>query len=85
MAWRARTRAWSNSAPRRQGKEKRSFNYLIPLENLGVEEDQVIGYFVWADDHGPDGKPRRTFSDIFFAEVGPLRKFSAPNNPAERE
>jgi hypothetical protein len=56
------------------GKEKRSFNYLIPLEKLDVQADQVIGYFVWADDHGPDGKTRRTFSDIFFAEVRPFEE-----------
>jgi hypothetical protein len=60
------------------GKEKRSFEYLIPLENLGLEEDQVIGYFVWADDHGPDGQPRRTFSDIFFAEVRPFEEIFRP-------
>jgi hypothetical protein len=60
------------------GKEKRSFNYMIPLENLGLEEDQVMGYFVWADDHGPDGKPRRTFSDIFFAEVRPFEEIFRP-------
>jgi hypothetical protein len=60
------------------GKEKRSFNYLISLEKLGVEEDQVIGYFVWADDHGPDGKPRRTFSDIYFAEVRPFEEIFRP-------
>ena len=60
------------------GKEKRSFGFLIPLENLGLEEDQVLGYFVWADDHGPDGKPRRTFSDIFFAEVRPFEEIFRP-------
>jgi hypothetical protein len=58
--------------------QKRSFNYLIPLENLGVEQDQVVGYFVWAEDTGPDGKPRRTFSDIFFAEVRPFDEIFRP-------
>ena len=60
------------------GKQKRSFDYLIPLENLGLEEDQVIGYFVWADDHGPDGQARRTFSDIFFAEIRPFEEIFRP-------
>jgi hypothetical protein len=58
--------------------QKKSFSYMIPLETLGVEEDQVIGYFVWADDTGPDGKPRRTFSDIFFAEVRPFEEIFRP-------
>ncbi len=60
------------------GNQKRAFNYLIPLETLGVEQDQVIGYFVWAEDNGPDGKPRRTFSDIFFAEVRPFDEIFRP-------
>jgi hypothetical protein len=67
------------------GKEKRSFNYMIPLENLGLEEDQVIGYFVWADDHGPDGHPRRTFSDIFFAEIRPFEEIFRPEQSGASE
>jgi hypothetical protein len=67
------------------GKEKRSFDYLIPLENLDLEEDQVIGYFVWADDHGPDGQPRRTFSDIFFAEVRPFEEIFRPEQSGAGE
>lgn len=51
---------------------KRQFDYLIPLERLGVDVDQAVSYFAWADDYGPDGKPRRTFSDMFFAEVRPF-------------
>jgi hypothetical protein len=52
--------------------EKRQFNYLIPLETLSLEPDQALAYFAWADDFGPDGKIRRTFSDMFFAEVRPF-------------
>jgi hypothetical protein len=59
------------SAP---ANEKRQFEYLIPLEKLGVDVDQVVSYFVWADDYGPDGQVRRTFSDIFFAEVRPFEE-----------
>ena len=53
---------------------KRPFEYLIPLEGLGVEVDQAVAYFAWADDYGPDGVPRRTFSDMFFAEVRPFEE-----------
>lgn len=53
---------------------KRQFEYLLSLEKLGVEVDQAIGYFAWADDYGPDGQPRRTFSDMFFAEVRPFEE-----------
>jgi hypothetical protein len=55
-----------------QGRQKKTFDYLLSLENLGVDVDQVVAYFVWADDHGPDGQTRRTYSDIFFAEVRPF-------------
>jgi hypothetical protein len=66
------------SAPR---NEKRQFNYLLPLENLGVQADQVISYFVWADDPGPDGGTRRTFSDMFFAEVRPFEELFRAQPP----
>jgi hypothetical protein len=56
------------------GGQKRQFNYLIPLEDLALGDDQVLAYFVWADDDGPDGKTRRTFSDIYFAEVRPFEE-----------
>ncbi|MGO8699656.1 MAG: hypothetical protein ACLQVY_18305 [Limisphaerales bacterium] len=54
------------------GGQKRQLKYLIPLEDLKLGDDQVLAYFVWADDYGPDGKSRRTFSDIYFAEVRPF-------------
>jgi hypothetical protein len=54
--------------------QKRQFSYLLPLETLGVHVDQVVSYFAWADDHGPDGGVRRTFSDMYFAEVRPFEE-----------
>jgi len=51
---------------------KCQFTNQIGMENLGVTADQVVSYFAWADDHGPDGQVRRTFSDMFFAEVRPF-------------
>ena len=53
---------------------KVQFSQLVPLEKLGVEVDQVVAYFAWADDYGPDGQTRRTFGDVFFAEVRPLEE-----------
>ncbi len=53
-------------------KQKAAFNYMIPLENMNLDEDQVVGYFVWADDIWPDGRTRRTMSDIYFAEIRPF-------------
>jgi hypothetical protein len=52
--------------------QKRAFTNMISMEKLGVDVDQVVSYFAWADDYGPDGQVRRTFSDMFFAEVRPF-------------
>ena len=64
------------SAP---AQAKRQFDYLIPLETLGVDVDQSVTYFAWADDYGPDGQDRRTFSDIFFADVRPFEEIFRPD------
>ena len=53
---------------------KRQFNYIIPMEKLGVDVDQVVAYFAWAEDYGPDGQSRRTFSDMYFAEIRPFEE-----------
>jgi hypothetical protein len=53
-------------------QQKRPFHYLLRLEDLGVQPDQLISWFIWAEDIGPDGQPRRTTGDLFFAEVRPF-------------
>ena len=55
-----------------RANEKRQFTNMISMEKLGVDVDQVVSYFAWADDYGPDGEVRRTFSDMYFAEVRPF-------------
>jgi len=52
--------------------EKRSFKHLLRLEDLGVQPDQLITWFLWADDIGPDGQLRRSLGDMYFAEVRPF-------------
>ncbi len=54
--------------------EKRTFEQVVPLEDLGAQPDQLLSYYLWADDIGPDGKLRRTASDMFFAEVRPFEE-----------
>ena len=70
------------SAP---AQAKRQFDYLIPLEKLGVDVDQSVTYFAWADDYGPDGQVRRTFSDIFFADVRPFEEVFRPDQSGSGE
>jgi hypothetical protein len=48
--------------------------YLLAMESLKAEPDQLLTYYFWAEDVGPDGKPRRTASDMYFAEVRPFEE-----------
>jgi hypothetical protein len=57
-----------------RANEKRQFTNTVSMEKLGVDVDQVVSYFAWADDIGPDGQVRRTFSDMFFAEIRPFEE-----------
>ena len=50
-------------------KENQTFQHLLALEDLGAQPDQLLTYYFWADDVGPDGKKRRTSSDMYFTEV----------------
>ena len=65
--------------------EKRQFTNQVSMEKLGVAADQVVSYFAWADDHGPDGQVRRTFSDMFFAEVRPFEEIFRQDQSAASE
>jgi len=64
---------------------KRQFTNQIAMEKLGVEADQVVSYFAWADDYGPDGQVRRTFGDMFFAEVRPFEEIFRPDQSGAAE
>ncbi|MSU34081.1 MAG: hypothetical protein EXS36_03025 [Pedosphaera sp.] len=54
------------------GREKKSFQHVLRLEDLGLKPDQLVSWYVWADDLGPDGNRRRTTGDLFFAEIRPF-------------
>ena len=57
-----------------RGTQKQGFKHLLRLEDMGVAPDELISWFVWADDYGPDGKIRRTTGDLFFGEVRPFEE-----------
>ena len=56
------------------GNTKTIAGHLLALETLGMEPDQLINWYFWAEDIGPDGKKRRTYSDMFFAEIRPFEE-----------
>ena len=51
-----------------------NLDHVLALETYGVKPDQLVTWFAWADDIGPEGKSRRTTSDVFFAEVRRLEE-----------
>lgn len=53
-------------------QEKRTLQHHLPLEELGVAPDDLVSWFLWADDLGPDGQVRRTQGDFFYGEIRPF-------------
>jgi len=51
------------------GEQPQEFAHLVDLEAMQAEPDQLVSYFFWAEDVGPDGQTRRTHTDMYFAEV----------------
>jgi hypothetical protein len=49
--------------------QKQQIRHLLAMEELEAEPDQLLTYSFWAEDVGADGTTRRTFSDMYFAEV----------------
>lgn len=60
--------------------EKRAFNWNLAVETLGAEAGELISYYLWAEDLGPDGQPRRSQSDMYFAEVRPFEEIFRASN-----
>jgi hypothetical protein len=60
--------------------EKLHLEHLLKLEDIGVKVDELVSWHVWAEDVGPDGKPRRTEGDMFFAEVRPFEEIYRPGD-----
>ncbi len=54
--------------------DKQQIQHLLELEGLSVQPDQLLTYYFWADDVGPDGDIRRTFGDMYFAEIRPFEE-----------
>ncbi|UCF15319.1 MAG: hypothetical protein JSW59_18085 [Phycisphaerales bacterium] len=52
-----------------QADQKQLIQYLLAMEELQAQPDQLLTYSFWADDIGGGGTTRRTFSDMYFAEV----------------
>ena len=49
--------------------KKQDVKTLLTLENENAAPRQLVSYFFWAEDQGPQGEVRRAMSDMFFADV----------------
>lgn len=63
--------------------EKAKARRTVAMEKLGAQPDELLTYYLWADDMGPDGRQRRTASDIFFAEVRPFEEIFRQGQPPD--
>lgn len=52
-----------------KGGKKHDLKTLFNLEPMQAQPRQLVSYYLWAEDKGANGKPRRAMSDMFFAEV----------------
>lgn len=64
---------------------KQPIQHLLALEELGAVPDQLLTYYFWADDVGPDGRPRRIASDMYFAEVRPFDEIFRENQSFQNQ
>lgn len=62
-------------------KKKVNLSHLLLLENMSMEPGDLISYYLWAEDIGPDGSLRRAYSDIFFGEIRPFEEIFRQGQP----
>jgi hypothetical protein len=65
--------------------ETPQIKHLLAMEDLKAQPDQLLTYYFWADDIGPDGTSRRTASDIYFAEVRPFEEIFRESQSFQNE
>jgi hypothetical protein len=66
-------------------REKRAFSHLLALEEVGVKPQDLVSWYVWADDIGPDGNLRRTTTDLFFGEIRPFDQIFRENQQPQQQ
>jgi hypothetical protein len=52
-----------------KGGEQHKLSSIQRLEEFRAQPDELMTYYLYADDFGPDGLRRRTSGDVYFAEV----------------
>lgn len=62
-------------------KERREVGHLVSMERMAAKPDELLSYYFWVEDVGPDGAIRRTSGDMFFAEVRPFDEIFRQGEP----
>ncbi|SMP78471.1 hypothetical protein SAMN06265222_12621 [Neorhodopirellula lusitana] len=60
--------------------KKQTVEHVVEFESLEAEPDQLLSYYFWAEDVGPNGEVRRTLADMYFAEVRPFEEIFREGN-----
>ena len=51
------------------GGQQHKLSSIQRLEEFRVQPDELMTYYLYADDFGPNGERRRTSGDVYFAEI----------------
>lgn len=70
--------------------QRHEVEHLIDFESFQAEPDELLSYYFWAEDIGPDGRPRRSLGDMYFAEVRHFEEIfregeQPPGEPSEEK
>lgn len=66
-----------------QGNAPFNVQHTQPFEDLNVQPDDLVSFYLYAVDRDKHGDPRRVTSDLFFAEVRPFEEtFRQQDQPA---
>ncbi len=75
----------ASSTEAKKSKES-TVSTMIDFEALKAEPDQLLSYYLWAEDLDEDGQPRRIVTDMYFAEVRPFDEvFRQADQNAEQQ
>jgi len=65
--------------------DKQQIQHMLALEELSAQPDQLLTYYFWADDVGPDGGTRRTSGDMYFAEIRPFEEIFRESQSSQNQ
>ncbi|MDG1890064.1 MAG: hypothetical protein P8L18_02040 [Verrucomicrobiota bacterium] len=62
-------------------KQKAQLSHLLMLEHLEMKPGDLVSYYLWGEDIGPDGNLRKAYSDIYFGSIRPFEEIFRQGQP----